>query len=203
MRVDEIMSFPVVTVTPEMSLKDVAALLVDRDISAAPVLDGDGALVGLVSEADVMQLELNDDPRRHVAPRARPTGVAPQQVEGVMTREVVAVPPDTDVADVAQLMLGRRVRSLPVVEGGEVVGIVSRRDVLRVLVRSDAEIEADLRQLLAELPATMGHWGVQVRQGVVTWLGSGPDDVRPFLGKLAFTVRGAVDVRFEESGRGR
>jgi CBS domain-containing protein len=201
-RVDEIMSAPVVTVGPDMSLKDVAALLVARDISAAPVLDSQQRLVGLVSEADVMQLELHDDPRRHVAPRVERTGAAPQVVDGVMTRDVVAVPPDTDVAEVAQLMLSRRIRSIPVVESGQVVGIVSRRDVLRVLVRSDSEIEADLRQLLQELPTSMGHWDVRVRQGVVTWTGSGPEDVRPFLTKLAFTVRGAVDVRVEHESVG-
>lgn len=198
MRVSEIMSHPVVTVTPTESLKDVARLLVERDISAAPVLDEGGGLVGMVSEADVMQLELHEDPRRHLRPVSHPVGGSPQHVADVMTTDVLAVPPDADVASVAQLMIDRRLRSLPVVDGRKVAGIVSRRDVLRVLLRTDADIAADLSSVLAGLPSTLGSWSVEVSQGVALWRGQGPEQIPEFLTRLAFTVPGVVDVRIED-----
>ncbi len=202
MRVSEIMSHPVVTVTPTESLKDVARLLVERDISAAPVLDEDGGLVGMVSEADVMALELHEDPRRHLRPVAQKVGNSPRDVADVMTTDVLAVPPDADVASVAQLMIDRRLRSLPVVDGRKVAGIVSRRDVLRVLLRTDQDIAADLSNVLAGLPGTLGSWSVEVTQGVALWRGQGPEQVPEFLTRLAFTVPGVVDVRVEHDPTG-
>ena len=197
MRVDEIMSTPVVTVRPDTSLKDAAQMLIERDVSAAPVLDEGGELVGLVSEVDVMHLELHEDPRRHVrAARRGQAGEVPTRVEQVMTDDVLAVPADTDVADVAALMLERHVRSLPVVSGRRVEGIVSRRDVLKVLLRNDADIADDLEEVLAELPSSLGSWSVRVEGGVVRWIGTGPAEVPPFLTRVAFTVPGVVDVQF-------
>lgn len=197
MRVDEIMSKPVVTVPAEMSIKQAARLLVDRDISAAPVLEDD-ELVGIVAEADVMQVELHEDPRRHVRPDVTPVGTAPATVADVMTRDVLAVPPDADVADVARRMLERRLRTVPIVDGGSLVGIVSRRDVLTVLLRTDEDIARDLRELVMELPSSLGVWSCSVREGVVCWRGSGPEEMPAFLSKVAFTVPGVVDVRVEE-----
>ncbi|HSP39320.1 MAG TPA: CBS domain-containing protein [Frankiaceae bacterium] len=198
MRVEEIMSSPVTVVGPDTPLKDAARLLVDRDVSAAPVVDSTGTLVGMVSEADIMHIELHEDPRRHLRHVAEEVGDVPSRVEQVMTRDVVAVPNDADVADVAATMIERSIRSIPVVEGARLAGIVSRRDVLRVLVRTDADIASDLDDLLDELPSTLGSWSVRVDRGVVHWSGSGPDDVPPFLTRVAFTVPGVVDVRFED-----
>jgi CBS domain-containing protein len=198
-RVVEIMSSPVVTMGPEDSLKDAARLLVERDVSAAPVLDDKGNLVGMVSEADVMQLELHEDPRRHLRPSSDDIGLVPQRVAEVMTRDVLVVPPDHDVADVAALLLNRRIRSVPVVSSGRVEGIVSRRDVLRVLLRGDADIAHDLEDILTELPPSLGAWAVRVDAGVVHWIGDGPDDVPPFLSRVAFTVPGVVDVQVIQS----
>src|SRR3954453_9479701 len=123
---------PVTTVRPEMTLKDAARLLVDRDISAAPVVDQDGQLVGMLGEADVMTIELHEDPRRHVSPEIGRVGDVPSRVEEVMSTDVLALPSDADVADVAKIMLQRRIRSVPIVDGAVLQGIVSRRDVLRV-----------------------------------------------------------------------
>ena len=198
MRVAEIMTTPVTAVRPDMPLKDVAETLVARDVSAAPVLDDDGTLLGMVSESDIMHIELHEDPRRHARVVVEQAGSVPSRVDEVMTRDVVAVPVDADVADVAATMIERRIRSMPVVEGSRVAGIVSRRDVLRVLVRDDADIARDLEDVLDELPSSLGSWSVRVSRGVVSWIGSGPDHVRPFLTRVAFTVAGVVDVRFTE-----
>jgi CBS domain-containing protein len=193
-RVEDIMTTSVVTVSPGATLKSVAQLLVERDISAAPVVLDDGSLAGMISEADVMQLQLHEDPRRHLRGAPDSSGGVAEHVADVMTVDVLAVPPDHDVADVAQLMLDRKVRSLPVVDGGGIVGIVSRRDVLRVLVRTDAEIRRDLEDILDDLPSSLGSWSVTVHEGAVQWRGSGTDDVPPFLTKVAFTVPGVVDA---------
>lgn len=200
-RVEEIMSSPVTALRPDTPLKDAARVLVERDVSAAPVLDDADALVGLVSESDIMHIELHEDPRRHARVVTEEVGDAPSRVEEVMTRDVIAVPADADVADVAETMIEQRVRSLPVVAGVRVVGIVSRRDVLRVLVRSDADIARDLEDVLDELPSSLGSWSVRVEGGVVSWVGDGPEDVPPFLTRVAFTAPGVVDVRFVEPGR--
>jgi len=142
------MSSPVVTVPPDMRLKDVADLLVRHGISAVPVVD-DGELVGIVSEADLVPLELAPDPRAHLAPPAQPPGGLPGMAGEAMTRAVVALPEDADTAEAGRLMLERRIRSIPVVRGRRVVGIVARRDLLEVLARSDGDIAGELEALLA------------------------------------------------------
>jgi CBS domain-containing protein len=161
-RISEIMSSPVVTTRSGALLKDVARLLVERDVSAIPVLDAAGELVGMVSEADVLRIELHEDPRRHVRPDVGHVGSVPERVEEVMNGDVVAVAPDADVAEVAALMLDLRIRSIPVVSGSRIDGIVSRRDVLRVLLRSDAEMVRDLEGLMGDLPSGFGTWTVRV-----------------------------------------
>jgi CBS domain-containing protein len=137
-RVREIMSSPVVAVPPDMPLKEVAKVLVTRGISAVPVVDR-GELVGLLSEADLIPLELAPDPRAHLAPLPEASHTAPRTASEAMTREVVALPEEADVADAGRLMLERRIKSIPVVRGRRVVGIVARRDLLEVLARRDEE----------------------------------------------------------------
>ncbi|GAA2886053.1 CBS domain-containing protein [Streptomyces mexicanus] len=114
MKVKEIMTAPVVTVTEDTAVSAVAAVLHGRRISAVPVLDAAGAVVGLVSEYDLL---------------ARTGGTAGQ----VMTQAVISVTEDTDVDDVRHLLVERRIRRVPVLAGGRLVGIVSRSDVVALL----------------------------------------------------------------------
>jgi CBS domain-containing protein len=191
------MSSPVVTVPPGMRLKEVADLLVSRGISAVPVVDG-GALVGIVSEADLLPLELAPDPRAHLAPVPAPPAAIPRTAAEAMTREVVALPEEADVAEAARLMLERRIKSIPVVEGRRVVGIVARRDLLGVLARSDEDIARDLEGLLAAELGSPCPYRVTVRDGVVDLTGP-PDPVgRRLATLLARGVPGVFEVRFEE-----
>lgn len=136
------MTSPAVTVRPEAHCKVAAALLTRLDLSALPVVDGEGRLVGMVSEADLLQL--------HTAPDLsgseplmplRPEPI-PSHVEEVMSRHVYTVNEDIDVAVVAQRMLDMRVKRLPVMRGAQVVGVVSRYDLIKVLARRDSDIEA-------------------------------------------------------------
>ena len=106
MRVRDVMSSPVVCVPPDMPLKEVADLLVRHAISAVPVVDG-GELVGIVSEADLVPLELAPDPRAHLIPPAHLPGHLPKVAGQAMTREVVALPEEADAApSVGQLPPG-------------------------------------------------------------------------------------------------
>jgi CBS domain-containing protein len=100
------MSSPVVTVPPGMRLKEVADLLVTRGISAVPVVDG-GELVGIISEADLLPLELAPDPRAHLAPLPAPPAVVSRIAGEAMTRDVVVDltgPPDPIEGRLATLL---------------------------------------------------------------------------------------------------
>jgi CBS domain-containing protein len=197
MRVRDVMSSPVVTVAPDTHLKEVADLLVRHEVSAVPVVE-DGALVGIVSEADLVPLELAPDPRAHLALVREPPPGVPRVVAEVMTREVVALPEGADAAEAGRLMLERRIKSIPVVQGRRVVGIVARRDLLKVLARGDEEIAGDLRTLLEEELGPPSPYRVTVRDGVVELTGPPDPTVRRLATLLVRGVPGVVEVRFPQ-----
>lgn len=197
MRIRDVMSSPVVTVAPDTHLKEVADLLVRHEVSAVPVVE-DGALVGIVSEADLVPLELAPDPRAHLAPVREPPPGVPRVVAEVMTREVVALPEGADAAEAGRLMLERRIKSIPVVQGRRVVGIVARRDLLKVLARGDEEIAGDLRTLLEEELGPPSPYRVTVRDGVVELTGPPDPTVRRLATLLVRGVPGVVEVRFPQ-----
>ena len=197
MRVRDVMSSPVVTVAPDTHLKEVADLLVRHEVSAVPVVE-DGALVGIVSEADLVPLELAPDPRAHLAPVREPPPGVPRVVAEVMTREVVALPEGADASEAGRLMLERRIKSIPVVRGRRVVGIVARRDLLKVLARGDEEIAGDLRTLLEEELGPPSPYRVTVRDGVVELTGPPDPTVRRLATLLVRGVPGVVEVRFPQ-----
>jgi CBS domain-containing protein len=191
------MSSPVVTVPPDMRVKEVADLLVTRAISAVPVVDND-ELVGIVTEADLLPLELTPDPRAHLLPPADLPGHLPKVAGEAMTREVVALPEDADLAEAGRLMLERRIRSIPVVRGRQVVGIVARRDLLEVLARSDGDIARDLEALLAAELGAPSLYRTTVHDGVVEFTGPIDPTSRTLATLLARGVPGVVGVRFVE-----
>jgi CBS domain-containing protein len=198
MRAKDIMSSPVITVGPDTSVKEAAAILVSKRISALPVLNELGELVGIVSEADLVTLETQPDPRRHVIPSQYKRKNIPRVVGEVMTRDVIAVDEEADVALVARLMLEHRLKSIPVAVGGDVVGIVARRDVLRVLARSDTEIHVELEDLLDEEIQMMGRYRAKVSDGVVTLYGPTDRAGQRLAELLARSVPGVIDVRFKK-----
>ncbi len=162
MRVREIMTKSVLTVQPAVPVAKAAELLAYRGFSAMPVVDDNGDLVGIVSEADLIR---NRFPAGGEDGRTRPRPA--RTVGEVMTGGVVGVSHDADVAVLAKTMLDDKRRCIPIVDGTRLVGVVTRRDVLRMLSRSDAEIATDVRRHLQVLGG-QARWSVQSVDGVVT-----------------------------------
>jgi CBS domain-containing protein len=145
MRARDIMTTELVTVAPSTPVSAVAQLLVERRISAVPVVEG-GRLVGIVSEGDLLH-------REEAGTEAKPSWWSElfrstedraqaylkahgQRAEDVMSTDLKTVGPDADVAEVATLMEKARVKRVPVLEQGRLMGIVSRSDLLRLLVKA-------------------------------------------------------------------
>jgi CBS domain-containing protein len=174
------MTTDVCTVGQDAPFKQVAELLTGRRVSALPVLDGQGRIVGIVSEADLLlKEEFPEGPpdarlfegRRRRSVRAKATAATAAEL---MTSPAVTVGPDATVAEAARLLHRHGVKRLPVVDpAGPLLGIVSRADLLKVFLRPDQEIAADVRQevLLRSLWVDPDSVGVDVRDGVVTLTG--------------------------------
>jgi CBS domain-containing protein len=142
-------------------------VLAGHGVTALPVVDADGLLVGMLTEADVVRGRISPDPRRRAWPDSAGGSPPPATVEYVMSSLVVTTQPWTDAADLAATMINQGLRSVPVVEDGRVVGIVTRRDLVRTIARDDTLIEADVRRRL-EAYGGLDRWTVHARQGSVT-----------------------------------
>lgn len=198
MKAEQVMTSPVATVSASMRVQDAARLLISRAISSAPVVTDSGELIGIVTEADLLRLETESDPRNSVQRHPEPARSRQTTVGDVMTREVVALPPGTSAAQLARTMIEQGVRRIPIVADGKVVGIVSRRDLMRALVRTDAAIRADVLADLSAQPQTYGRWDVDVVDGVVVLTGPGDQFRRRLVHIVAHTVPGVLGVRFRE-----
>jgi CBS domain-containing protein len=159
MRARDVMTRSVVTVRPETTVADAISILVRRGFTSLPVVDDQGELVGIVSEADIV-----GDRFAEVASTesTRPS----RAVVDVMTSPVLGVSHDVDLSTVARAMLLGHRRSMPIVDGSKLIGIITRRDILRMLTRTDAEIADDVRKHLRVLGG-YGRWNVQVTDGEV------------------------------------
>jgi CBS domain-containing protein len=116
-------------------------------------------------------------------------------VADVMSQYPVTTAPDADVAEVAQLMLEHDVRSIPVLDGNTIAGIISRRDILRAMVRSDDTLTKEVQHRLDEYADGAQRWTVTVHGGVATVVGEYNDDMeRQVVAVLARTVPGVAAV---------
>jgi len=194
----DVMSSPVVTVGPGMPVKEVAALLVRHSISAVPVVDAAGTLLGIVSEADLVPLQAVPESRGRFQRFDELLRYLPRTAADAMTRDVVTLPEDADVAQAALLMLERAVKRIPVVRDGRATGIVSRRDLLRALARSDAEVRAEVEDLLNEEQLQLGGVDVSVAGGIVSLAGLAGAGGRRAAEILARSVPGVVAVTFAD-----
>lgn len=202
MQVRDVMTRQVVTVGPDTSAKYAAEVMARRGYAALPVVDDVGHLVGIVAEADVLQDRLPADPRLHARRDEKPEEHPPPLlVRGVMTVGVRSVDLGADVADVARLFIDERLRSVPVLEHGELAGIVSRRDLLAALMRPDDEIRHALLRLVEGYTGEVDCWDLAVVEGVATIrrTAGAPETSAAVeeraLRALAHTVPGVVSVR--------
>lgn len=191
------MSRPVITVMPDTGIKEAARLLVEHGISGMPVLDAKGALVGIVSEADILPMETRPDPRTQATPLPPSAGSSPRVVGDVMTRDVLTVSANSEVSQAARTTLDAGVKRVPVMRGRRVVGILSRRDLVRVIARGDGDIELELKRRLSELGLGTDHGAVTVGAGVATIHLDDRGPARRLAESVALTVPGVLEVRFE------
>jgi CBS domain-containing protein len=204
-RVRDVMSAPVVTVTDSAGFKEIVGLMQKHGVSALPVVDGDRRLVGIVSEADLLLKEEYAtegtsrerllDFRWRKSERAKAAGTFAAQL---MSRPVVTVEPEATLAKAARLIHEEKVRRLPVVDAdGRVVGIVSRADLLKVFLRSDAEIHDDVKESVLRRALWLEPHDVKVtvRDGVVLLKGQVEQrSMIPLVVELASDVEGVVGV---------
>jgi CBS domain-containing protein len=186
MDVRDAMSRDVITVRPETPLKEVARLMVEHAISGVPVVDDTGLVVGVVSEADFVIKERGVEGihRRLLArfvgdsaeTEAEFAKVVAERAGSAMTSPPITIDVGAPLRDAATLMVERRINRLPVLDGTRLVGIVSRADLVRAYLRSDAELEAAIREgvLLRELwqEETPGQVSVTVVDGVAHLAGN-------------------------------
>lgn len=192
MLVREVMSSPAITVSARTSVREALRLLDEHVITALPVVDAHDAILGVVSEADLVREAVLPDSGAHMIPIHLSESAPARSVAEVMTRSALTVSSGTDLADAVDLMTSTVVKSLPVVDHGHVVGVVSRRDVVHVLARQDDSIRGEVEELIR---SESGDWLVDVTDGVVCV--SGPVDVheRRVAEVLAGSVAGVVGVR--------
>ena len=203
-RVRDVMTREVVTVDEQTPFKEITQVLADCRISAVPVLDTDGRVVGMVSEADLLLKEeypegppggwvLEGRHRRGV--RAKAAGDTAVEL---MTAPAITIDPDATLAEAARLMHRHQIKRLPVVDpAGPLLGIVSRADLLKVFLRGDEAIARDVRQdvLQRALWVDPDSVGVEVRDGVVTLTGQLERRSQiPIAVSLVHGVDGVVDV---------
>jgi CBS domain-containing protein len=205
MHVADVMTKDVVTLRPYVPFKDAVACMLDADVSGVPVVDEHRAVVGIVTEADLMPKEAyNPGHKRatglgHLAGRAKGrTRKARALTTGdLMTTTVHNVSSTDDIRTAAREMIEHGVKRLPVVDDGRLVGIVSRRDVLRVFTRSDddlqEEIEARLRNPLRWPPVSRLACAVWDGRVLIEGEVEEPDD-RAVIGAFVSRIPGVVKV---------
>lgn len=163
MRARDVMSHPVLTVPPTLGVKQAADLLSRKGYTAMPVVDVDQQVIGMVTEADLVRDRFPHDPR-YRSPDDDQRAELPATVGDLMTEPADVRPSSTDIADLARSMVEDHRRCFPIVDNGQLVGIVTRRDLLRVLRRSDLDIATDVRRHLA-IFGPQGRYAVSVRDG--------------------------------------
>jgi CBS domain-containing protein len=227
MRALDVMTPNVITVDPDTSVQRLAALLSERGISGAPVVDSGGSMMGIVSEGDLLHraelgTEKRDERRQSWWLRHYASGLAQDYVKShgrtvkdIMTRDVVTVSEDTDLAEVATLLETRRIKRVPVMRDSKIVGIISRSNLVRALsatpsaTTSVAGTSDDDRAIRSKLFAELAQqqWAgklwpqdIIVSGGIVhLWFGSDePEERRQAMRVAAENVDGVRRVEEHE-----
>lgn len=206
MQARDIMTMRVVTVSEDDTLNGAARILLDNNVSAAPVLDSGSRLVGIVSEADLIERLALPDPqvpssqyvwlRNNLEAAAVFVRTHARVIRDVMTRAVITAVEDAPVDELATQILGKGIKRIPIIRGDHVMGIVSRVDLLRMLYsvppmetapgslqagrsrQQDQDLQRVLSEALAKLPWYRA-WPVEVIvvHGTVHLWGRVPGDI--------------------------
>lgn len=216
MKARDIMTTKVVTVNPETAVRDVAGLMIEKHISGVPILNDSGMLVGMISEGDLLrrpEIGTEKHPRRWLSFFTRADEQAREfskshalRASDVMTAPVIHVAEDTSLVDVVGLMEKHNVKRVPVLADGRLVGIVSRRDMLRALAwqcdpmppppESDAAVRAIMNDVLKNEDWAMSAIvNVIVADGVVhLWGVIDSDEQRQALRVAAENIAGVTAI---------
>ena len=197
--VADVMTTTVVSVRPGTAHRRIADLLVRKRISAVPVVAVDGSVLGVVSQADLLEkFEYAAWPHHPLVARtmSSPRMRTGDTAAALMSAPAVTVGATAAVSTAARLMGAARVKRLPVTDpGGKLVGIVSRHDVLRLFARPDEEVRESVLAALAALGADRRRLRVEVNGGLV--LLSGPvddEDTARTIEAVVASIPGVVDV---------
>lgn len=193
MLVRELMTSPATSLPVGSRLEAAVQVLAAHHISSVPVVDATGQVVGLVSEADVLHERLPQDARAHLRRTDGPEGPWHRLVDDVMTVDPMTVTPDSDAARAAELLSERGWNSLPVVRDGQLVGVISRSDLIRSLATPDSVIAERIAQEFAEIGRD--EWQAVVTNGVVTLSGVAPGRETRLARGIAETVPGVRRVQ--------
>jgi CBS domain-containing protein len=196
-KVSAVMTADPITVSTQTTFKDIAELLTGNGISAVGVLDKTGALVGVVSEADLLPHLWEDrKPRRRDRRLARKATAC--VAKDLMTSPAVTIDAEATLAAAAAAFAHTGVRRLFVLRNGKVAGVLARRDLVRVFTRGDADLEREVRDRVLRERLNLGpdRVRVEVRAGVVTVVGrvERRSDIDPVT-RLIEELSGVVEVR--------
>lgn len=187
MDVRDLMSTDIVAVGPTTSIRDAARLMYRYRVSGLPVVDHEDHVLGIVTEGDFLQMEIE----------RIESGTNPEQVRAVMSKSVKTIPPDMDVMGAARFMQDQNVKRLIVAEEGKMVGILSRFDIVAAFTRPDDLIEDEIREDLLRRVLFVDPESVEVAvtNGVVTLVGTiGTRTEARLVEELARRLDGVVDV---------
>ncbi|MEV5312468.1 CBS domain-containing protein [Streptomyces sp. NPDC052610] len=207
--VSDVMTRTVVAVGREAPFKEIVRTMEQWKVSAVPVLEGEGRVVGVVSEADLLPKEEfhDSDPslvesRRRLSDLAKAGAVTAGEL---MSTPAITVHPDATLAQAARIMAVRGVKRLPVVDEVDLLqGIVSRADLLKVFLRPDEDIEEEVRRTVVAylFPGFSHAIHVDVHEGVVVLRGHIQDtSLISVAARLVRAVEGVVDVEPHLTGR--
>jgi len=219
MKASDVMVRDVITVRPETGVDAAVRLLAEHDVSALPVVDVNGRLVGIISEADLIRrIEIGTEKHRSgwlesitaastlAAEFAKSHG---KKVGEIMTTDVVSVSEDTSLSEIAALFERKRIKRVPVIRNGQLVGIVSRSNLIQALasrIGAGGEQQNTDRRIRSELLSRMqgqkwtdfGSRNIIVSDGVVhLWGLVGSEEERTALTALAEEIPGVVRVADE------
>ena len=214
MRAKDIMTTMVETVAPDTEVTEIARRLIARNVSAMPVVDEGGSIVGIVSEGDLLRRVENETERQPswwIRMFAEPEERARDYVKShgmhakdIMTRDVISVSEDASLADIAETLEKNRIKRVTVLRDGKLVGIVSRADLIQGLVAtgttrtatdSDHGIRIAIERAASEAGLATEHVSVIVADGSATiWGVVATEAERSALGVAAENVAGVERV---------